>query len=69
MTRPSVGALVEALARSSAARVSPGVSTRSPRIRRSAATQPRSRAACAASGVVVSQTLGMWRATSPSAKL
>jgi len=36
MTRPPVGALVEALARSSAARASPGVSTRSPRIRRSA---------------------------------
>jgi len=69
MTRPSVGALVEALERSSAARASAGVSTRSPRIARSAATQPCSRAACAASGVVLFQTLGMWRATSPGPKL
>ena len=38
-------------------------------IRRSAATEPRSRAAFAASGVTRSQTRGMWRATSPSAKL
>ncbi len=58
MTRPSVGALVEASARSSAARASPGLPTRSPRILRNAATQPRSRAEWAASGVVVSQTRG-----------
>src|SRR3954454_5934872 len=50
MIRPSVGALIEALARSSAARASAGVSSKSPRMRRSAATQPRSRAAWAASG-------------------
>ena len=33
-------ALVDAMARRSAARTRPGVSTRSPRIRRNAATQP-----------------------------
>ena len=69
MTRPSVGALVAALVARSAARASPGASARSPRIRLSAATLPCSRAASAASGVVMSQTRGMWRATSPSAKL
>ena len=38
--RPSNGALVAALINSSAARAKAGVSTRSPRIRRSAFTQP-----------------------------
>ena len=46
-----------------------GESTWSPRIRRNAVTQPIWRAAIAASGVVVRQTFGMWRATSPGAKL
>ena len=40
MGRPSNGALVAALINSSAARAKAGVSTRSPRIRRSAFTQP-----------------------------
>ena len=69
MTRPLVGALVDAFASSSAARANPGVSTRSPRIFLSATTQPCSRASWAASGVVVSQTFGMWRAASPGPKL
>ena len=69
MGRPSSGALVAALVSSSTARVKSGVSTRSPRIRRSALTQPSWRAAIAASGVVVLHTFGMWRATSPGAKL
>ena len=69
MGRPSIGALVAALVSSSTARVKSGVSTRSPRIRRSALTQPSWRAAIAASGVVVLQTFGMCRATSPGPKL
>ena len=40
MGRPSIGALVAALVNSSAARPKAGVSTRSPRIRRNAFTQP-----------------------------
>ena len=67
--RPWGGALVAALVSSSAARANSGVATWSPRTRRSAATQPCSRAAMAASGVVVRHTFGMCRATSPGAKL
>ena len=67
--RPSYGALVAASTNSSAARAKAGEPTWSPRIRRSAFTQPIWRAAIAASGVVVRHTLGMWRATSPGAKL
>ena len=67
--RPSGGALVAAFVSSSTARANPAVSTRPPRIRRRAVAQPCWRARMAASGVVVSQTFGMWRATSPGAKL
>ena len=44
-------------------------SASSPIICRSAAALPRSRTAIASCGVVFPQTHGMWRATSPSAKL
>lgn len=66
--RPSGGALVAARVARSAARASVGVSARSPRMRRSAVTLPFLRAASAASGVAMSQALGMQRATSPGAK-
>ncbi len=46
-----------------------GESITSPRIRRNAVTQPSWRAAIAASGVVVLQTFGMWRATSPGSEV
>ena len=70
ITRPSVGALVAALVVRSAARTRPGESaSSSPRIRRTEAALPRSRAATDASGGIVSHALGMCRAASPSAKL
>ena len=68
-TAEVVDALFYNFAPGEVARASAGVSTRSPRIRRSAATQPCLRAAMAASGVVVRHTFGMCRATSPGAKL
>ena len=67
--RPSVGALTAARVARSATRTRPGESASSPIICRSAAALPRSRTAIASSGVVFPQTHGMWRATSPSAKL
>jgi hypothetical protein len=69
ITRPWVGAPSAAAVARSAARTSPGESARSPRMRRTDAALPRSRAATDASGGIVAHALGMCRAASPSAKL
>ncbi len=65
----SIGALIATRVARSAARASAGLSATSPRMRRSAVTLPSWRAASTSSGVAMSQTLGMQRATSPGAKL
>jgi hypothetical protein len=66
---PRDGALTAARATRSAARAAPGESASSPRICRSAVTLPRRHASNDAAGATASHALGMWRATSPSAKL
>ena len=67
--RPSVRALTAARVARSATRTRLGEPASSPIICRSAVALPRSRTAIASCGVVFPQTQGMWRATSPSAKL